>query len=203
MTREVSTMASPWAMRHPVKRVAILFAGGPAPGANAVISTAATAFLRHNIETVGILHGYSHLVEYSPERPLVAVELKKHPDAHDMEGTGGLVVERRVGGGRVVVTRFALNDVRIKQWRNFDGFSSPQLGQRTVSGTGASAVPQKPHSLNRDGFSSPQDGQVTVSTNGVYESQPQPRGGPRYDEAASTAREVGRRCSAVRWPSMR
>jgi 6-phosphofructokinase 1 len=58
-------------MPHPVKKVAILFAGGPAPAANAVISTAATAFLRHGIEAVGIKHGYSHLVEYSPENPLV------------------------------------------------------------------------------------------------------------------------------------
>ena len=56
---KTSTMASPWEMPHPVKKVAILFAGGPAPGANAVISTAATAFLRHDIEAVGIKHGYS------------------------------------------------------------------------------------------------------------------------------------------------
>lgn len=66
-----STMARPPRMRHNFHRVAILFAGGPAPGANAVISTAATAFLRNDIEVVGVLHGYSHLVEYSPERPLV------------------------------------------------------------------------------------------------------------------------------------
>ncbi len=71
MPTKTSTMASPWEMAHPVKKVAILFAGGPAPGANAVISTAATAFLRHNIEVVGIKHGYSHLVEYAPENPLV------------------------------------------------------------------------------------------------------------------------------------
>jgi 6-phosphofructokinase 1 len=58
-------------MRHNFHRVAILFAGGPAPAANAVISTAATAFLRNDIEVVGVLHGYSHLIEYSPERPLV------------------------------------------------------------------------------------------------------------------------------------
>ena len=67
----VSTMARPPRMRHNFHRVAILFAGGPAPAANAVISTAATAFLRNDIEVVGVLHGYSHLVEYSPERPLV------------------------------------------------------------------------------------------------------------------------------------
>jgi len=54
------------------RRVAILFAGGPAPAANAVISTAAVSFLRNNIEVLGIMHGYSHLVEYSPEKPLVA-----------------------------------------------------------------------------------------------------------------------------------
>ncbi len=64
-------MARPPRMRHNFHRVAILFAGGPAPAANAVISTAATAFLRNDIEVVGVLHGYSHLIEYSPERPLL------------------------------------------------------------------------------------------------------------------------------------
>src|SRR3954464_15917958 len=66
-----STMARPPRVRHNFHRVAILFAGGPAPGANAVISTAATAFLRNHIEVVGCLHGYSHLVEYGPDHPLV------------------------------------------------------------------------------------------------------------------------------------
>src|SRR5690242_7171863 len=66
-----STMESPQRLRRNFRRVAILFAGGPAPAANAVISTAATAFLRSDIEVVGVLHGYSHLMEFSPERPLV------------------------------------------------------------------------------------------------------------------------------------
>ena len=35
---------------HNFRRVAILFAGGPAPAANAVISTAAVSFLRNDIE---------------------------------------------------------------------------------------------------------------------------------------------------------
>ena len=51
--------------------MAILFAGGPAPAANAVISTAAVSFLRNNIEVIGILHGYSHLMEYAAGKPLV------------------------------------------------------------------------------------------------------------------------------------
>jgi 6-phosphofructokinase 1 len=67
---EPTTTESPKKVPHSFKRVAILFAGGPAPAANAVISTAATAFLRNNIEVAGILHGYSHLVEYSADKPL-------------------------------------------------------------------------------------------------------------------------------------
>jgi ATP-dependent phosphofructokinase / diphosphate-dependent phosphofructokinase len=56
---------------HGFRRVAILFAGGPAPAANAVISTAAVSFLRNNIKVVGVLNGYSHLVEYGPDHPLL------------------------------------------------------------------------------------------------------------------------------------
>jgi 6-phosphofructokinase len=55
---------------RPIRRVAIVFAGGPAPAANAVISTAAASFLRHGIEVLGILHGYSHLVEYGDDHPM-------------------------------------------------------------------------------------------------------------------------------------
>ena len=58
---------------HPqIRKVAILFAGGPAPAANAVISTCSAAFLRNGIGVVGIKHGYSGLADYSPERPLQA-----------------------------------------------------------------------------------------------------------------------------------
>jgi 6-phosphofructokinase 1 len=53
-----------------IRRAAILFAGGPAPAANAVISTAAVSFLRNNIDVLGILHGYSHLMEYAPEHSM-------------------------------------------------------------------------------------------------------------------------------------
>ena len=55
-----------------IRRVGILFAGGPAPAANAVISTAAATFRRNGIEAVGILHGYSHLVEFGPGHPMIA-----------------------------------------------------------------------------------------------------------------------------------
>lgn len=53
-----------------IKRVAILFAGGPAPAANAVISTAAFSFLEEGAQVFGIKHGYSRLSEYSAAGPL-------------------------------------------------------------------------------------------------------------------------------------
>lgn len=53
-----------------IKRVAILFAGGPAPGANAVISTAAFSFLEEGAQVFGIKHGYSRLAEYTAAGPL-------------------------------------------------------------------------------------------------------------------------------------
>lgn len=55
---------------HRLARVAILFSGGPAPAANAVISTAAVSFLRNGTGVVGIKNGYSRLVEYRPDQPL-------------------------------------------------------------------------------------------------------------------------------------
>lgn len=57
-----------------IKRVAMLFAGGPAPGANAVIGTAAFAFHKAGVEVYGIKHGYSNLIDYDPAQPLVEGE---------------------------------------------------------------------------------------------------------------------------------
>jgi len=49
-----------------VKRVAIVFSGGPAPAANAVISSAAISFLEDDREVIGFFHGYSSLQDYHP-----------------------------------------------------------------------------------------------------------------------------------------
>jgi ATP-dependent phosphofructokinase / diphosphate-dependent phosphofructokinase len=65
-----STLSRPSPSEPNIRRVAILFAGGPAPAANAVISTAAVSFLRNNVEVYGILHGYSHLVEFGPNHSM-------------------------------------------------------------------------------------------------------------------------------------
>lgn len=62
---------SPPSLPQKFRRVAILFAGGPAPAANAVISTAAATFLQTGTEVVGIRYGYSSLASYQPDKPLV------------------------------------------------------------------------------------------------------------------------------------
>jgi 6-phosphofructokinase 1 len=54
-----------------IKRVAVLFAGGPAPAANSVISSAAFTLLNAGVEVIGIKHGYSNLIDYHPDSPLV------------------------------------------------------------------------------------------------------------------------------------
>ena len=61
-----SALSRPARMPHPFKRAAILFAGGPAPAANAVISAAAVSFLRDDIKVVGVKHGYQQLLQYAP-----------------------------------------------------------------------------------------------------------------------------------------
>jgi 6-phosphofructokinase 1 len=54
-----------------IQRVAILFSGGPAPAANAVISSAAFSLLQAGVEVIGIKHGYSNLIDFDPAKPLV------------------------------------------------------------------------------------------------------------------------------------
>jgi 6-phosphofructokinase len=55
----------------PIRRVGILFSGGPAPAANAVISAAAVSFLNAGIQVFGFLDGYEDLERFSRDAPLV------------------------------------------------------------------------------------------------------------------------------------
>jgi 6-phosphofructokinase len=51
-----------------IERVGLIFSGGPAPAANAVIAAAASAFRRSGAEVIGILNGYTHLENYRPQQ---------------------------------------------------------------------------------------------------------------------------------------
>jgi 6-phosphofructokinase 1 len=55
-----------------IRRVGIVFSGGPAPAANAVIGAAASALRRKGREVVAVLHGYGGLQSWDASHPLTA-----------------------------------------------------------------------------------------------------------------------------------
>jgi len=101
-------------MAHNFRRAAILFAGGPAPAANAVISAAATSFLRNDIEVVGIKHGYSGLEKYSDKNPLVEgtdyVMVTHKMLGRTRNSSGIMIGTARTNPGKLVSHPSHLND---------------------------------------------------------------------------------------------
>jgi 6-phosphofructokinase len=79
-----------------VRRVGLVFAGGPAPAANAVISAAATSFLENGRSVVGFFHGYSNLQDYHPiSHRLLPDEHYRVFEERDLRGlrnTRGIVI---------------------------------------------------------------------------------------------------------------
>jgi 6-phosphofructokinase 1 len=97
-----------------IRRVGILFAGGPAPAANAVISTAAASFLRYGIPVTGILHGYSQLVTYSADNPLQAGVHYRNLDSQALKRTrnsqGIMIGTARTNPGKDITAPEHLDD---------------------------------------------------------------------------------------------
>ncbi|HTL34529.1 MAG TPA: 6-phosphofructokinase [Kofleriaceae bacterium] len=79
-----------------IKRVGVVFSGGPAPAANAVISSAAISFLEDNRQCIGFFHGYSNLEGYHPvTHRLLPDEHYRIFDLKDLSGlrnTRGIVI---------------------------------------------------------------------------------------------------------------
>ncbi|MCZ6805554.1 MAG: 6-phosphofructokinase [Deltaproteobacteria bacterium] len=79
-----------------LKRVAIVFSGGPAPAANAVIAAAATSFLETGVEVLGIFHGYTNLQEYdAAKQPMIENEhyrLLTPRDIRGLRNTRGVII---------------------------------------------------------------------------------------------------------------
>jgi len=69
-----------------IRRVAIVFSGGPAPAANAVIAAAASSFLEDGREVIGFLHGYSSLTQYDKKKPLREGEHYRLFHENDLRG---------------------------------------------------------------------------------------------------------------------
>lgn len=92
-----------------IKRVGILFSGGPAPASNAVIAAAAGAFLQNGREVVGLLHGYGALQGYDrANSPLVPEEHFHVFTERDLRGLrnsrGVFVGTGRANPGKGIVT---------------------------------------------------------------------------------------------------
>jgi ATP-dependent phosphofructokinase / diphosphate-dependent phosphofructokinase len=98
----VRAMSSPQ-----IRRAGIVFAGGPAPGANSVIAAATMAFRRNGRQVLGFLNGYAGLSQYDPGRqPLIAGEHYFEFEDHHLRGlrnTRGIVVgTSRANPGKAV-----------------------------------------------------------------------------------------------------
>ncbi len=96
------------------RRVAILFAGGPAPAANAVISAAAVSFIRNGIEAIGIKHGYSAFENFGPTQPLVEGQhfiRFDHPKLKRTRNSQGIMIgTARTNPGKMIASPADLED---------------------------------------------------------------------------------------------
>ncbi len=98
-----------------IDRVAILFSGGPAPSANAVISAAAISFLEDQREVLGFFHGYTNLMDYHPvSRRLVPNESYRVFEERDVRGLrnsrGIIIGTARANPGKSITCEADLDD---------------------------------------------------------------------------------------------
>lgn len=101
-------------MAHNIKKVALLFSGGPAPAANAVISTCAISCINNGIEVVGIKHGYSNLIDFDGSKELVEgqdyMELNEKMLRKTRSRQGIIIGTARSNPGKYVTAPEDLND---------------------------------------------------------------------------------------------
>jgi len=114
MPSKTSSPKSPVSPKD-IRRVGIIFSGGPAPGANAVITAAAISFLDSGREVIGFLHGYEHLQDYHPitHRLQNGVHYKQlePADVVGMRNRRGILIgTARANPGKAVLTRADLKD---------------------------------------------------------------------------------------------
>jgi len=107
-----------------VRRVGLVFSGGPAPGANAVISAAASCFVEDDRQVVGFFHGYSNLELYHPvTRRLLPDEHYRIFHPRDFSGLrnarGVLIGTARANPGRGILSAADLDDAdKTRKLRN-------------------------------------------------------------------------------------
>lgn len=98
-----------------IKRVGLVFSGGPAPAANAVISAAATSFIEDGREVIGFFFGYSNLQDYHPVThrllPDQHYRIFKEADLRGLRNTRGIIIgTARSNPGKAIERRADLLD---------------------------------------------------------------------------------------------
>ncbi|MEZ4255598.1 MAG: 6-phosphofructokinase [Polyangiales bacterium] len=98
-----------------IRRVGIIFAGGPAPSANAVISAAAISFMEDGREAIGFFHGYSELQNYHPIThrllPNEHYRVFTEADVRGLRNSRGILIgTSRANPGKPVVKSADLED---------------------------------------------------------------------------------------------
>ncbi len=106
-------LTSPEVPPTKIRKVAILFSGGPAPAANAVIASAAMCFSRAGITVLGLRNGYSRLAQYTPDKPLKEGEAYVVLDHAKLEGV-------RTSQGIIIGTARENPGKKLKNAAQFD-----------------------------------------------------------------------------------
>ena len=123
----MSSLSRPPLAHSSIRRVALLFAGGPAPAANAVISTAAVSFLRNDIEVIGILNGYANLVQYGEDHPMQEGRDYVRVDHRMLKRTrnsrGIMIGTARTNPGKQVTLRLECKYLGQKEPEVYGGFN--------------------------------------------------------------------------------
>ncbi len=106
-----------------IRRVGLVFSGGPAPGANAVISAAVSMLRRSGREVFGFLHGYSALARCGNGRRLTEGQDYHRFSDRDLRGLrndrGIFIGTARTNPGKGIEGPSDLDDPRkVEQLRN-------------------------------------------------------------------------------------
>lgn len=109
------------------KRAGIVFSGGPAPGANTVISSVTLTFLNHGVPVVGFLKGFEHIEDFDPHDPACLREDIHYLHlTHEVSGLrnrrGVFLKTSRANPGKCIRNKEDLNDPeRTRRLRNIVG----------------------------------------------------------------------------------
>lgn len=102
------------------KKIAVIFSGGPAPSANAVISSVSLNFLNERIPVIGFFNGFEHLERFNPADHFSLIEglhfIQLDNNISGIRNRRGIFLKTsRANPGREIHTREDLDDPQKSQ----------------------------------------------------------------------------------------